>query len=1289
MLWLTGSDARAESPIPAEGWIVEQWTSEDGLPVDHAMDVVQTPDGMIWIATVGGLVRFDGARFVTMGVEELPGMTTNRQIDLVVHPDDGALWILHDHGQGVSRLLGDTFETWDPRSGQIGATLCFSSDVEGVWLATDVGLFQLTDHPERRFTSLINGRVIGNLLTGDGTRWIGMDSAVVRVFPDGRVERLEAEAGVDGHFSLLLYGPDGMPNLLRDSYGEPLTWDGSRFREGLLTPEQNMGQQLLAQTTAPISGLAGPWGLSAHGVHHDGKHVVAFDGRVTAALPTADDTLWLTTMSAGLLRIRPSTIQVVRSGLADEQVSSVFVDSSGRLWLRGLDGWWTPGREGIEWLVQEQEQSHEPLSGGYLFEDGESLVLARSGVYRLRTDERGERSLERVSTQNFEHGMSSHRAPDGRRWLGDRAGLFVREDGIWSEQLSPDGESIEEVRAILDHPDGGLLLASAGRGLLWLDASGALRRLDRSSGVLSNNIRHLRLESGWLWISTEDAGLCVVPVDAIASQPWRCIGSTTGLPAPGAHMSAMDERGRVWVSTNRGIAVVDHTVLEAFARGERNEVHFLVLDTDDGMASAEANGGNDQAFALDHDGRIWFATQRGAAGIALDRFSLPEVPTVRLGGVSLGDVRVSGEALRLQPQHPPLRLRLMIPTSIWADQIVFRTRVNGGDWSGPETSDEVVLSSLPAGRFQIEVQAGVAGVWGPSATLSGVRVPRLSERRAFPLVLVLLGAVLTGGAAWLRERVRRLREQELEAEVAARTAELADAARILQAQKETLRSQATQLEQLDELRTRMIVNLHHELRTPISLIVGPLDELLESPDEESARRCGELALRNAEVLEKLIDQIFDIVRLETGELPIRARWIDLSALVRRVLSRMEYLAQQRGIELSGPDAAPVPIWCDPELIDKVLSNLIHNALKFSPSGAVSVTVSDTGEHVRVWVHDDGRGIPEADRERIFERLFQSDRGDARKQGGAGLGLALARELVELHGGRIGVEARAEGGSAFWFTLPVDEAPHSLEEVDQSSEPDGLSLSQSVPTSMGDGPLVLIVEDHPDMRAFLAAQLSTIARILTAADGARALELARSERPALVVSDVMMPTMTGLQLAEALRGDASLASIPILLVSAKSAVADRVSGLAVADDYLVKPFRIAELRARVQRLLQHTPTAPAGVMEPPLADVDRKLMLRLESLADSRLSDPEFGVGALARAAGMSERTLRRETSRLLSMSPASWLRERRLLAAQRLLAVGTYRTVGEVAAAVGLSRSYFSRAYTAWAGHPPSSPGAS
>jgi signal transduction histidine kinase/DNA-binding NarL/FixJ family response regulator/ligand-binding sensor domain-containing protein len=1274
---LLGSPARAAPELaPADGWIVEQWTSEDGLPTDHAMDVARTPDGALWVATTSGLLRFDGAGFERVGDEELPGLRTSRHVELAVHPVDGALWILSDHGQAVSRLHDGALQVWDRARGFEPGGGCLEEDEAHIWLCTTRGLYALSDRPEPALADLDLERVHDIVRATDGALWVASMGEVVRVAADGSVSRFGAEVGVLPNIGGLVLDADDRPTLVAGFFGQAYRWDGERFQP-IGGEVRGAGSTVLTERAVPARGAPSSWTLSTAGVHRAEQLVLPFDGRISSSLAEADGSLWLTTLSAGVLRIRPAAIRVARDGVVDPQIGAVLVDGEGRLWLRGMASWWTPGADGHEPLLAS---AHD--QSGMLFPVGGELRIAGAGIFTVREDGDGTRSAVKTSDKLFPYAQASEVEASGRLWLAGRTGLFLEDEGgSWTEWTDDEGAHIAEVRDLLPHPGGGLLVAAGGQGVIWAEAPGRSRRLDADSGAITDNPRHLRLAGERLWVSTEDAGLCAVPLAEAEASPWRCVGLEEGLPARGAHVSVNDERGRVWVSTDAGIAVARAEQLEAFARGQLDRVGFLVLDERDGMPSAECNGGNDRAFAWDPQGWLWFPTQDGAVGVHPASFTLPSPPEVRLGEVFVGTEPADGGQPTLQPGGPPLRIGWSTAEGPWSERAVFRYRVGRGEWSAPQEAREATFTGLPPGQSDVEVQAGLAGDWGPVASLAVTRTPRLQERAVFPLLLLALGGLGAGGVAWARSRAQRRRERALEEQVVARTEQLA-------AQKDQLAAQAARLSQLDDLRTRMIVNLHHELRTPVALVLGPLDHLLEQAGlDADSRRHAELARRSAEELEKLVGQLFDLTRLEAGELPVRARRIDLGALARRVTARHAYAAHQRSITLEAPEGSAA-LWCDPELIDKAISNLVGNALKFSPAGGtVRVELSREGEEAVLRVLDGGPGVPEAERSRIFERLFQVDRSDRRVHGGAGLGLALSREVVELHGGRIGVDGRAAGGSAFWLRLPVDDAPHSVEEVDLEVQPDDLSAADwQQPGAEVERPLALVVEDHPDMRAFLAAQLARSFRVQTAPDGRAALERALAEPPRVVVSDVMMPGMTGLELARALRAAPRLARVPILLVSAKASVEDRVTGLEVADDYLVKPFGNAELRARVRRLVERptAPPAPSDSSEAPaIPDADAALRARLEQLADAQLADAGFGIAQLARAAAMSERTLRRELHRVAGEAPSDWLRQRRLLRGHALLEARAFRTVSEVAAAVGLSRSYFGRAYRAAYGRSP------
>jgi AraC-like DNA-binding protein len=395
----------------------------------------------------------------------------------------------------------------------------------------------------------------------------------------------------------------------------------------------------------------------------------------------------------------------------------------------------------------------------------------------------------------------------------------------------------------------------------------------------------------------------------------------------------------------------------------------------------------------------------------------------------------------------------------------------------------------------------------------------------------------------------------------------------------------------------------------------------------------DLALRNADRLRQLIDQLFDLVRLEAGRLPMRARRIRIGRFLEELVSRHRPIAMARGLELildlralGNPDpnagGRPIILWADPDLLEKAVGNLLSNALKFTPKGgtvALSVTI-EAGE-VRILVQDEGPGVAAEHRERIFERYYQAESGGHQSAEGAGIGLSLARELAELQGGSLQLLEGGAAGATFALSLPSGTDHLSIEDIglDEPSDP-SFPTPIRPPPPVGSRPRVLLVEDHPELRAYLAARLSAEVDVEAVGDGETAL----------------------------LRLRAGGFGLPAPL--------------------------------EVPSPVEAPPPVEAG--QAPLNEAERALLDRLLGIARARMSDPSFTVEVLASAVAMSPRTLQRVLNRLSGKAPSSWLQELRLESAQDLLRRGG--SVSEAADAVGMAPAYLSRVYKAWFGYPPS-----
>jgi len=419
------------------------------------------------------------------------------------------------------------------------------------------------------------------------------------------------------------------------------------------------------------------------------------------------------------------------------------------------------------------------------------------------------------------------------------------------------------------------------------------------------------------------------------------------------------------------------------------------------------------------------------------------------------------------------------------------------------------------------------------------------------------------------------------------TARLSEERRIkLESTHAELETLYQKIKQLDELKTRFFANVSHELRTPLALILGPAERMLGDGNLTSEqRRQIESISRNSKVLLKQVNDLLDVAKLEAGKIKPEYVQIDLAPWFKRIASQFDVVAEQRHIRyrIAAPTALHAEV--DPGMLERILINLLSNAFKFtSADGTIDVHLGESDDALSISVTDTGPGIDTDQQGLIFERFRQADNNAARAHGGTGLGLAIVKEFVELHGGRIELISAPSQGSTFTVHLPRHPPTSVLvrtydgaESVSRAATIEGAldelhrqqiaSDSEPVYAMRTDWPTALVVEDNPEMRAFIAESLNDFCNVVTAADGQEGVDRVLALHPDVIVTDIMMPRMSGDQLVSAIRSRIELMNVPIILLSAKADDDLRVKLLQVgAQDYLVKPFMPQELRARVGNLI---------------------------------------------------------------------------------------------------------------------------
>ncbi len=510
-----------------------------------------------------------------------------------------------------------------------------------------------------------------------------------------------------------------------------------------------------------------------------------------------------------------------------------------------------------------------------------------------------------------------------------------------------------------------------------------------------------------------------------------------------------------------------------------------------------------------------------------------------------------------------------------------------------------------------------------------------------------------------------------------------------------------ELRELDQLKSNFFANISHEFRTPLTLIKGPIEKLEQDPVEVLSREDIKMVRRNTNKLLGLVNQLLELSRIDQGKLQLKTTEGDIYKCLRAAASSFNSHAAQRNMDYRVEIPNEV-LWAafDRDKLEKVVYNLLSNAFKFSEDGEmVSFVANYVHNELTVQVSDSGMGIPEEKQPFIFNRFYQVDGGITREHEGSGIGLSLSKDLIELMDGTITVSSEEGKGSFFTVQIPIEkiktrQLPSKVtagtEKQIVKADPYHLDKSDK-----RDLPQVLLVEDNEDMRQFIKAGLKEEYRILEAINGEEGLKKAISRLPDLLITDLMMPKMDGIDLCKQLKTMVATSHIPIIMLTAKAGVENKIEGLETgADDYLTKPFETRELLARTKNLIRQrrklrelfsNNKANIDPKEITVNSIDQKFLVQVLDLLEKEHSDPNFGVPEMQEELAMSKTQLHRKLKALTNESPGELLRNFRLKRAAQLLSQKA-DNVTQTAYMVGFNNlSYFAKCFKELYGVPPSS----
>lgn len=851
--------------------------------------------------------------------------------------------------------------------------------------------------------------------------------------------------------------------------------------------------------------------------------------------------------------------------------------------------------------------------------------------------------------------------PDGSMLIGSELGLYRYKEGkvTFMKRLSGQLPSPTIYGLACDH-HGRLWVGTDGGGVCVFAHSGErVARIDETNGLPTARVNQLLVgKDGAMWIATS-GGLCRLP-DVDNLHKIDIYDGGNGLPDPNIMGVVQYADGQIWVSTYSNIAKLDMV-----------GAAFSVFDFKVGVP---AGGFVEGSAALATDGCLYFGSPKGVCRVDNRLLRLqPKAPSIHVVGCET----VAADTRHLVPLSPDgdgvyrmaynsstIRIAFSVADYGRNGRVEFVYKMEGlaDDWIFTEGSNEVTFRNLRPGKYVFKVKARLLGGKFDEANIASVPIvvtpPWWATWWMYAIYVLLAVGIVVAVTRVYRRRLKlenslKLRDASLELERANR-------------QKE---------KEINENRLRFFTNIAHELRTPLTLTIGPVDDLRHAADMPPAYRSKlTVVYQNAVRLLGLINRLMEFRKAETGNSVLAVTKADLCQVVREIGMRFAEGRTDDGVSFAIEVLDEyIPIYFDSDVVAHILDNLLSNAFKYTPiGGRVCLSLTTDERWVNIAVSDTGSGISAEALPHIFDRYYQ-EKGKHRASG-TGIGLALVKSLIELHQAKMEVDS--ELGQGTTFVLHLDrhntypnvkhKQEKSLDEMEDTPVAEGREATKAEVLERSMKPTLLVVDDNEDLRTYIARELADTFDVSTASDGLVALNMAHKKTPDVVVSDVMMPQMDGVELCRRLKEDIRTSHVIVVLLTAKTTNEDREEGYRCgADSYLSKPFSAGMLKARVCNLLEARKKL-AGLLvagrlsvtgDVPNTDdmgglslIDRKFVNSFAALVSENLADSELDMSFFTDRLNMSYSSFYRKVKSLCGMSPNEYLRKMRLKRSAELLA---------------------------------------
>lgn len=1281
-------------------FVIEHLGLKDGLSNNFVTDITQDKHGFIWIATEAGLNRFDGENFKLFSEKntELKGNSINA---LFYDEKDDRLWIGSKKGLNVLDCKSQKF---------LPITLpgINNANIVDFMRATDGGIYILNHYD---FICYYNSDK-SNFKIYRQSDFPELPMSFRSIADDGQGNLYIGHA--NWGFSVVNLKTRKFENYTNRP-GDSKSLPGNNVRDILIDRYKNIwvgtdnGLALFNPITKDFSTFA----------HYDSEWGTASNHNVYSITESKDGLLWIGSDIGGIciLDIRdlslsnPDRLRFItlpsngdRNGISSVNVHCTFQDSFGNMWIgnysEGLDFisrtqpefnllpyfmtrdnrikekpvWaihtdadnkiWAGGENEIAVFNNENIERTYSLSG-YLKSPygrvvaitrlGESILFSafEDGIFSLDISSGAVRRITEPENRNYANNIAI--MPDGKVLLGMQGGIFEYENGKITklEKMSNAFNNLIPNGIVVDR-QGKLWIGTYGDGIFIFDKEGNLKyHLDSAHGLASNAVKQLYLDSqGYIWSAGQD-GLSLFK-DTSAPQSIINYGYDSGLNDIHIHAIQEDSESNMWFSTNNGIA-----------KWDRATTKINNYDYHDGLPHSSFM---DRAACSAPDGNVFFGSLNGICFFRPEHFpNIEEKIPVQIvecqsiiapkesDGTGLILPNGSGE-IKIPYDLNSLRIVFSVPDYSQSRVVEYAYMVEELDenWITAGREHEATLRTLSPGTYTFKVKARLRNQdWNDAnvSTLKIVVTPPI-WLTWYAKVFYILAIVLI---VYIIVRVYKHRL-------------------MLKSSLEMERRKSIDEQQLNNERLRFYTNITHELRTPLTLILGPLEDLVADKQyPESYKQPIRTIHASALRLLNLINQILEFRKTETQNRRLTVAKGDITSVVKEIGLRYKELNHNDKVSISLDIENNIPeIYFDSDIIHTILNNLLSNAVKYTPEGSINLAMKyvkhDDGFFVEISVSDTGYGIDEKALPHIFDRYYQAE--GKHQASGTGIGLSLVRALSDLHEGFLSVESKVGKGTVFTFRLAAQNTyPNALH---RENETKTLQEPASVESTSDDSdekqPVVLVVEDNDDIRDYIESSLKSKYQVLTAVNGQEGVNLAKKHIPDVIISDIMMPVMDGMELCKIVKEDITTSHIPVILLTAKDSIQDKEAGYEIgADSYLTKPFSAKLLISRIRNILESRKllasiisanvkgndskpepvnnSCEENTVETPvlrLSKIDEEFIQKFTRIVEENMTLQELDINYLQQSLNMSAATLYRKLKGLTGMSANEFIRKIRL-----------------------------------------------